>query len=106
MLDLNVSHFSEFASTLEEYMRNFIFDPVKYFFRHLEHVCMMLDKQKCTNNLEGLIGKSEDYAWLLAIFCEHVTDSSMDSLLKHLRLVFSMDQDILQLNKTRTRLEL
>ena len=62
MLDLNVCHFSEFASTLEEYMRNFFFDPAKYFFKHLENACMMWDKQKCTNDLEGLIDKSENDA--------------------------------------------
>ena len=59
---------------------------------------MMRDKQKCTNNLEDLIGKSED-GWPVAILYERVIYSSTDSLLKHLRPDFSMGQGISQVSE-------
>ena len=49
--------------------------------------------------MEGLVGKSEDYAWPVAVLYERLIYSSTYSLLKHLRLDFSMDQDISQVNK-------
>ena len=60
----------------------------------------------CTNNLEGLTHKAEEGAWSVAILYERVIYSSTDSLLKHLRLAFSMGQDVSQVNQIVTLLEL
>ena len=72
--------------------------PAKNFFRYLVKACMMWDKQKCTNNFDGLTGNSLVDAFPITILLERPIYSSIDSLLKECTVTLRMGHDMSNVN--------
>ena len=59
---------------------------------------MMWDKQKCTNNFDGLAGNSLVDAFSITILLERPIYSSIDSLLKECTVALRMGHDMSNVN--------